>query len=64
MKEYSIICNCGHTVKSPDRRKTEAEAWHHAIHEHLDMVKEMSIPQFTEIMKGWDVKFKAENKKV
>ena len=32
--------------------------WHHAIHDHENMVKEMSVEQFTQIMKSWDKDFK------
>lgn len=54
MKEYKIKCECGFESKSPDRRETEAKQWHHAIHHHGDMLKEMTVEQFTQIMKGWD----------
>ncbi len=55
--KYSITCNCGHEVNGNDRRLVEAKAWHHAIHDHADMVNNMSVEQFTEIMKSWDKKF-------
>ncbi len=54
MKEYSIKCECGFESKGGGRRETEAKQWHHAIHHHSDMLKEMTVGQFTEIMKKWD----------
>ncbi|HZX20366.1 MAG TPA: hypothetical protein VFF13_05110 [archaeon] len=54
MKEYKIKCECGFESTSQNRRETEAKQWHHAIHHHNDMLKEMSVEQFTGIMKGWD----------
>lgn len=58
-KSYSLTCNCGHEVKGTDPRAIEAEMWHHAIQDHTEMVKSMSVEQFTEIMKGWDRQFAA-----
>jgi len=55
--KYSITCNCGWEAKGNDKRIVEAEMWHHAIHDHEDMVKNMSVEQLTEIMKSWDTNF-------
>jgi hypothetical protein len=54
---YVIQCECGKEVSGTDRRRVEAEMWHHAIHDHEDMVRNMTVDQFTEIMNGWDKKF-------
>jgi hypothetical protein len=58
-KTYTLSCDCGHEIKGKDARAVEAGMWHHAIHDHDDMVKSMSVDQFTEIMKGWDRQFSA-----
>lgn len=58
-KTYTLACNCGHEVKGADTRALEARMWHHAIHDHEDMVKSMSVEQFAEIMKGWDRQYTA-----
>ncbi|MEK6902961.1 MAG: hypothetical protein AABX02_05245 [archaeon] len=52
--DYKIKCECGFESVSSDKRGTEAKQWHHAIHHHNDMLKEMNVEQFTHIMKGWD----------
>ena len=59
MKTYLITCNCGHELKGDDRRRVEAEMWHHAIHDHPNMVDNLSVEQLTAIMKGWDKEFDA-----
>jgi predicted small metal-binding protein len=59
-KSYSIACNCGHEVKGNDPREVEAAMWHHAIHDHTDMVKGMTVGQLEGIMKGWDKEFAAQ----
>lgn len=58
-KTYTLACNCGHEVKGEDPRTVEAAMWHHAIHDHEEMVKSMNVDQFTDIMKGWDRQFSA-----
>jgi predicted small metal-binding protein len=60
MKDYAITCNCGHEVRGQDTRVVEAKMWHHAISDHLDMVKGMSADQLAQIMKGWDQQFAAQ----
>jgi hypothetical protein len=62
-KQYSITCNCGKEIKGDDKRVVEAKMWHHAVNDHTDMVKGMSVEQFTGIMKGWDEKFAAQENK-
>ena len=50
----SITCNCGHTVEGKDNYETEAMAWHHAIKDHLDMLKNMSVEQIEDVLKNSD----------
>ncbi len=59
-KEYSISCNCGHTVTDGDRRMVEAKQWAHAIKDHGDMVKTMDSPMIHGILTGWDKTFAAQ----
>ncbi|MCD9023123.1 hypothetical protein [Cohnella silvisoli] len=47
MKE--LACNCGHVVKDENPHAVEARMWHHAIHDHSDMLKSMSEDQIV----GW-----------
>jgi hypothetical protein len=62
MATYSITCNCGHEEKDGDRRMVEAKMWHHAIHEHPDMIQGMSSDEFAGVLKDWDSKFKEQDK--
>ena len=41
----SIVCNCGFKVEDKDHYKAEAKAWHHAIKDHLEMLKGMTTEQ-------------------
>lgn len=59
-KSYALSCDCGHEVRGDDRRAVEAGMWHHAVHDHDDKVKAMSVDQFTDILKGWDRQFAAK----
>lgn len=54
----SITCNCGFKVEDEDPYKTEAMAWHHAIRDHLDMLKEMTIEQLEEVVRSNDEQMK------
>ena len=41
----SLTCNCGFSAENTDRYKVEASMWHHAIHDHADMLKSMTVDQ-------------------
>ncbi len=58
--EHSIICNCGYEAKGKEKRAVEAEIWHHAIKDHSDMLKGMSVEQIEEILTEWDKKFSSK----
>ncbi len=45
-----IVCNCGFEVEDEDPYRTEAMCWHHAIKDHLEMLKEMNIDQLKEVI--------------
>ena len=51
---HSITCNCGYKVEDKDPYKAEAKAWHHAIKDHLDMLKKMSVEQIESVLKNND----------
>ena len=44
----TLSCNCGFTAKDENRYKVEAAMWHHAIHDHADMLKSMTVEQLEE----------------
>lgn len=62
MNTYAITCDCGKEITGAGRRDTEGKMWHHAIHDHGDMIKDMSASQFTGVMEGWDKKFTGQEK--
>jgi predicted small metal-binding protein len=41
----SLTCNCGFSAENNDRYKVEASMWHHAIQDHADMLKSMTVEQ-------------------
>lgn len=49
-----LSCNCGLTVENENRYVVEATMWHHAIRDHLDMLKSMTIEQLTEWLEKKD----------
>ena len=53
-KMTSLSCNCGFTVENADCYKVEAAMWHHAIHDHSDMLKSMTVEQLEEWLKNTD----------
>lgn len=50
----SLACDCGFTVKNEDHYKVEAQMWHHAVQEHLDMLKQMTPEQLEAWLKNKD----------
>ncbi len=49
-----IVCSCGFKVEDKDHHKVEAMAWHHAIKDHLEMLKGMSVEQIEGVIKNSD----------
>jgi predicted small metal-binding protein len=45
----TLSCNCGFSVTGENKYKVEAEMWHHAIHQHADMLKSMT----PEMLEQW-----------
>lgn len=50
----SINCGCGYKVEGKDHYETEAKAWHHAIKDHLEMLKGLNEKQIEEVLKNSD----------
>ena len=50
----SITCDCGYKVEDEDHYKAEAKAWHHAIKDHLEMLKNMTLEQVEQVLRNTD----------
>ncbi len=50
----SIVCNCRYKVEDEDHYKAEAKAWHHAIKDHLEMLKGMTPEQIEGVLRDSD----------
>ena len=50
----SLSCNCGFTVENADRYKVEAAMWHHAIQDHSEMFKSMTVVMLEKWLKNKD----------
>jgi hypothetical protein len=47
----SLSCDCGFSVEKEDRYKVEAAMWFHAIHDHPEMLKSMTVEQLEQWLK-------------
>ncbi len=56
----SITCNCGFKVEDGDHYKAEAKAWHHAIKDHLEMLREMTQEQIEGVLRNNDKQMSIE----
>ncbi|MBP1965899.1 hypothetical protein [Paenibacillus aceris] len=45
----TLSCNCGFNVTDENKYKVEATMWHHAIQDHSEMLKSMSV----EMLEQW-----------
>ncbi|MBD0384010.1 hypothetical protein [Paenibacillus sedimenti] len=50
----TLSCNCGFAVKDANRYKVEATMWHHAIQDHADMLKSMTVEQIEQWLMNKD----------
>ena len=50
----SITCNCGFIVEDKDHFMVEAKAWHHAIKDHLEMLKGLTLEQIDAVIRNND----------
>ena len=48
----TIVCSCGHKVEGKNPYETEAKAWHHAIKDHLGMLKDMTAEQIEAVIRN------------
>jgi len=50
----TLSCNCGFSVTDTNSYKVEAHMWHHAIQDHADMLKSMSVDMLEQWLKNKD----------
>ncbi|MEK6878011.1 MAG: hypothetical protein AABY22_00305 [Nanoarchaeota archaeon] len=49
-----IICDCGFKAEGENNYKAEAVMWHHAINDHLEMLKNLGKEDIENILKSND----------
>lgn len=47
---------CGHKTSGEDRYMVEAQMWYHAMSEHLEIMKDMSVEDIAKWLKDKDEK--------
>jgi predicted small metal-binding protein len=52
----SLTCDCGYEATGDDRHQVEAEMWHHALRDHEDQLKGMSVDQIADWLRDKDRK--------
>ena len=55
----TLSCNCGFNITDANKYKVEAEMWHHAIHDHADMLRSMTADMLEQWLKNKDKQLKA-----
>lgn len=55
----TLSCNCGFSVSDDNRYKVEAEMWFHAIQDHAEMLKSMTVEMLEQWLKNKDEQLKA-----
>ncbi|TVY10247.1 hypothetical protein [Paenibacillus cremeus] len=55
----TLMCNCGFSITNENPYHVEAAMWHHAIHDHGDMLKSMTVEMLEQWLKGKDEQLKA-----
>lgn len=55
----TLSCNCGFSVTEDNKYKAEALMWHHAIQDHADMLKSMTVEMLEQWLRGKDEQLKA-----
>ncbi|MBD2870302.1 hypothetical protein [Paenibacillus arenilitoris] len=55
---HTLSCNCGFAATEDDKYKAEAAMWHHAIHDHADMLRSMSVEMLEQWLRGKDEQLK------
>lgn len=55
----TLACACGFAAKDENPYKAEAAMWHHAIHDHADMLKSMTVEMLEQWLVSKDEQLKA-----
>lgn len=55
----TLSCNCGFNVTDENKYKVEAAMWHHAIQDHGDMLKSMTVEMLEQWLQSKDEQLKA-----
>lgn len=55
----TLSCHCGFTTKSENNFQVESAIWHHAIHDHADMLKSMTVDMLEQWLLSNDEQLKA-----
>lgn len=55
----TLSCNCGFSITDDNNYKVEAAMWHHAIHDHADMLRSMSVEMLEQWLTKKDEQLKA-----
>jgi hypothetical protein len=55
----TLSCNCGFSITDKNKYKVEASMWYHAIHDHADMLKSMTVEMLEQWLKTKDEQLKA-----
>lgn len=55
----TLSCNCGFKVTDENKYKVEAAMWHHAIQDHSDMLKSMTVDMLEQWLMSKDEQLKA-----
>ena len=55
----TLSCNCGFSATDENKYKVEATMWHHAIHDHSDMLKSMTVEMLEQWLMNKDEQLKA-----
>lgn len=55
----TLSCNCGFQITDANKYKVEAAMWHHAIQDHTDMLKSMTVDMLEQWLMNKDEQLKA-----
>ena len=49
-----MVCDCGYKVEDKDHYMVEGKMWHHAIKDHVDMLKSRSAEELAQWIRKAD----------
>jgi hypothetical protein len=55
----TLSCTCGFKIADENKYKVEAVMWHHAIQDHTDMLKSMTVDMLEQWLMNKDEQLKA-----